>query len=323
MNILNLASGQDTGGQQGRTTSAFRKHAPDWTYTSVTQRHTFYPVETAWNARQIRTELWPAADVVHLHNSLLSGLRFQRLMPKPRVIHYHGTMFRSNPKSFIADQRKQGVIGLTSTLDLWALAPNDTEWLPAPYDLDWLKSLRNHHGTDTFRIAHAPTSRKVKDTDTLIAAVKRLRAEGHDVELDIIEGRPWAECLERKAQADLYVDQLLLGYGCNAIEAWGMGIPVIAGVDPARARGILSPQRIPDDTLDIMERRWGTLPFYPATKRTLYDAIRDLLSSQFRRDHYTRLGKEHIARYHDEARVVEQLKDIYTRAASGSVTAAA
>ena len=60
----------------------------------------------------------------------------------------------------------------------------------------------------------------------------------------------------RKGRADVFVDQMILGYGCNAIEAWGMGIPVIAGVDPEKAPSIIM-QTIPLDTRDRMLQLWG------------------------------------------------------------------
>jgi glycosyltransferase involved in cell wall biosynthesis len=150
------------------------------------------------------------------------------------------------------------------------------------------------------RVAHAPTNREVKSTKLLLAAVERLQGEGFDVELDLIERRPWTECLERKAKADIYFDQVILGYGCNAIEAWGMGIPVIAGGS--------------DETLDEMERRFGYLPFIHATPETIYDALLELVESAELRERYGQLGLAHVRKWHDASVVVEQLKGIYQRA---------
>lgn len=159
------------------------------------------------------------------------------------------------------------------------------------------------------RIAHAPTNRQVKSTALLIQAVDRLKADGLDVELDLIERVPWTVCLERKAKADIYFDQVILGYGCNALEAWGMGIPVIAGAA--------------DATLDEMERRFGTLPFYHATEETIYDALKELVESPKLRAEYGKLGYEHVKRWHSEEVVVEQLKALYRRALGMSVDQAA
>jgi glycosyltransferase involved in cell wall biosynthesis len=150
------------------------------------------------------------------------------------------------------------------------------------------------------RIAHAPTNRQVKSTALLIEAVERLKAEGLDVELDLIERVPWTQCLERKAKADIYFDQVILGYGCNAIEAWSMGIPVVAGGS--------------DETLDEMERRFGHLPFVHATEETIYDALKELVESSELRERYGQIGLEHVRKWHDASVVVEQLKRLYQRA---------
>lgn len=148
-------------------------------------------------------------------------------------------------------------------------------------------------------IAHAPTNRQVKSTDQLIEAVERLQAEGYDVELDLIERRSWRECLARKAKADIYFDQIGLGFGCNAIEAWAMGIPVVAGAA--------------DETLDEMERRFGQLPFYHATPETIYDALRELIDDPKLRERYGQIGLAYVRKYHDASVVVDQLKAIYQR----------
>lgn len=159
------------------------------------------------------------------------------------------------------------------------------------------------------RIAHAPTNREVKGTQAFLDAIERLQAEGLPVEMDLIEGVSWAECLTRKAQADIYYDQVQLGYGNNAIEAWGMGIPVVAGAQPA--------------TLAEMERRFGSLPFYNATEQDIYDALKALVLSKDLRAEYSEKGLDHVRRFHDERVVVEQLKRLYRKAAGISGEAAA
>lgn len=151
------------------------------------------------------------------------------------------------------------------------------------------------------RIAHAPTSREVKGTAFFLEAIRQLQAEGYDIQLDLIEGVTWAECLQRKAQADIYYDQVKLGYGNNAIEAWGMGIPVVAGAHHS--------------TLQEMRSRFGELPFLNATEATIYDRLKALILSEDLRAEYTERGLNHVERFHDERVVVETLKALYRRAA--------
>ena len=157
------------------------------------------------------------------------------------------------------------------------------------------------------KVAHAPTQRKIKGTEAFLRAVKRLQDEGHEIELDLIERVSWAECLRRKASADIYYDQTLLGYGNNAIEAWGMGIPVIAGAQ--------------ERTLAEMRKRFSNeLPFYQATEGTIYEALKALVQSADLRAEYSERGLSHVRRFHDQKVVVEQLKDVYTRALTRKVS---
>src|SRR6185369_446611 len=106
------------------------------------------------------------------------------------------------------------------------------------------------------RIVHAPTNRTLKHTDLFLEAVRQLTEEGLPIDLDLIEGQTHSECMARKAQADIVFDQLAFGYGCNAVEAWGMGIPVIAGAEDQWV-------------LNRMDQEWGGLPFMLATTQNL------------------------------------------------------
>lgn len=188
------------------------------------------------------------------------------------------------------------------------MAPDDLEWLPTPIDVDRLAAMRAPHGTDIIRIAHAPTRRSIKGTDAFLRAIARLQRMGYPVEADLIERVPWAECLRRKATADIYYDQAQLGYGSNALEAWAMGIPVIAGAA--------------DATLEEMQRRIGYLPFYPTSEDTLFETIRTLVDYPGLREQYALGGSEYVRRFHSHPPVVSQLQSIYQRAAFSQPRAA-
>jgi hypothetical protein len=230
-----------------------------------------YPTDAEWEERH---DLIRWADLIHV-------MDIPGDYGKPVLTHHHGSFFRANG----------GPVGICSTLDLHLLGAG--EWVPSPIDTRHVGHYKKPVRTDRLTIAHAPTSRSIKGTDAFLAA-----CEGLPVEVLLIEGQSWAECLRLKGSADIYYDQLGLGYGNNAVEAWAMGIPVIAGAQP--------------DTLAEMSRRFP-IPFYPATEDTLRYAIADLVSSQVRRDHYARLGLAHVRRFHDEQVVVKQLEAIYRR----------
>ena len=108
------------------------------------------------------------------------------------------------------------------------------KWLPAPYYASELAAIReaNKRQDDgKIRVVQTPTNRDIKSTSKLELAIKKLQRDGVPVELVIGEKMPNAKALDLKATADIFFDQVQLGYGCSAIEAWGMGLPVIAGGD--------------------------------------------------------------------------------------------
>jgi hypothetical protein len=256
-----------------------------------------------------------SADIIHLNNST-HALRRLRLPPnaKPLLLHHHGSLFRINPQHWLHEARIFGAIQCVSTVDLMRVAPSILHWAPTAYDIDWLQAFgkehREDHG-DTIRVVQCPTdgydpkrgiSGPYKSTDKLAAAVEWVRDKGIDIELVIVHDKPWLEAMQLKASADIYFDQVKLGYGCNAVEAWGMGIPVIAGAD--------------EWTLQKMREVYGTkqLPFYEATEETIGHALLDLASSKMKRTTYGKRGLAHVRKFHDELPALTNLARLYAKA---------
>lgn len=270
------------------------------------------PADIVWghhNENQIR-ELAAEADIIHLNNSTIAARRLLLKRDKPFILHHHGSLFRNNPRFGLQEAKNWRALQLVSTVDLMRYAPDHLHWAPTAYDIDWLQDFgkANKRPDDgKIRVIQAPTDGKngpYKSTGLLEAAVKRLQAKGLDIELVIIRDKPWAECMALKATADIYFDQVKLGYGCNAVEAWGMGIPVIAGADPW--------------TLAKMRDVYGSdkLPFYEATEDTIEYALVDLASSKVTRNRYAKLGMAHVRKFHDELPALTRLAELYGKALS-------
>lgn len=78
------------------------------------------------------------------------------------------------------------------------------------------------------RIGHFPNHPYFKGTKYLEAAVERLRADGVEIELQLISGIPRTQVLETMRGLDVLVDQLVSGgFGLTAIEGMALGLPVI------------------------------------------------------------------------------------------------
>lgn len=290
MKIVNYLPFDDIGGAGYRTATAFNKLKPEWEYHSYRGAPSYlqFPEHTPWHWPSIIAD-WNTADVVHVHDHLpdVSNRR-------PTVVTFHGTGYRENPDTLLTMAQKKKATVLVSTLDLWLLHPDDTTWMPQIDDLDHLATLRVKQD-GPLRIGHAPTNRSLKSTAEFLAACERLSHE-IDLEVVLIEGKPWAEALTLKGTCDVIFDQTAYGYGGNAIEAWGMSIPVVCGA--------------PDDTLAEYQRRFGYLPFVTAEQHTILEALQ-ILTDPAQRDHWGAAGRAHADQYHSQQAGVELLTPIY------------
>ena len=133
----------DTGGQGVRIVEAFRRHT-DWDVRSMARTSSYmnYATDLPYRKR-VLDEIYPTCDVIHVRNHFADYDRLAKAFgPKPVLIHYHGTRFRSDPHRHLAQQRERKAIGVVSTLDLWLIAPDELEWLPSPFRVDDLAALR-------------------------------------------------------------------------------------------------------------------------------------------------------------------------------------
>lgn len=315
MRVLILSAKDDTGGVGIGIVEAFRRYAPDWEvrFARRSDNYIGYPADLEWprgdeEAGKAIAALHDQADVVHHFQRFIT---FPGWEAKPKVIHHHGTIFRQDSSNLILRAKQYRARAVASTLDLVAADQTSITYVPNPYahfPMPW--SDRSSWDRDPLRVAHAPTHRPGKSTDVFIEAFRSFSAE-HHATLDLIERQSWLECLERKAMAHLYYDQVLVGYGNNAIESWLMGIPVIAGIDPARAREMKQP--IPTATRSLMLSKFGELPFYEANEGTIIDALRAMTDPDVYR-HYAEIGHRHATTWHDGQATVKILKKVYESA---------
>lgn len=318
--VLSFNLGSDTGGASIAIKRAFDHCAPPgWEFHSLMsmQNYINYPQDVAWS-RKSALDWWDWADVIHLHNNFASstifenGFRGMRRMPrKPYVITFHGeSNFHGGVGRFASVQealsacRVQHAIPIVTTLNTHLLAPAVFEWVPIPYETEMLRRYRTGwrpRSDGSLLIGQAPTSRLIKNTDELVAAVRELQRRDHAVELLLVEGQSWEQCLQMKARCDIFVDQVGLSYGCNAIESGGMGIATVAGAQPA--------------TVAEMVRRFGAFPFEQSREGGILDTLEWLVVDPPSREKVAAAGMAFVQTWHNEQAVVDQLISIYQRAA--------
>jgi glycosyltransferase involved in cell wall biosynthesis len=143
-------------------------------------------------------------------------------------------------------------------------------------------------------VLHAPSGRKRKGTEHVVAA-----CEGLDVELDVVEGLRHDEARTHYERADIVVDQLNAGwYGIFALEAMALGKPVLSYLRP--------------EALRETEREMGVeVPIVPVTKETLRERIGDLAASADERRRVGTLSRAYVERVHDADKGADRLIAIY------------
>lgn len=319
-----LATGSDTGGAAIRVIEAFRQIGhPRWQPVAMVASPNYidYPTDQDWD-REALEEIYDASDLIVLNNTLHGHDWYDEGQGKPTIVMHHGLHeghFDRSLQEIVVQAARTGAsqIGSTVNLELYSrpeLGPTGIiHWTPIPYNIEALAAMRvrlwQRHPTETIRIGHAPTDRAVKSTETVIATVKSLQSRGFDVELVLIEHQTHAQTLETKARSvDIYVDQLKLGYGCNAIESWAMGIPVVAGFSDYPEWREHAVARYDCDSPT-------GLPFYEANESDLERRLEDLLMNRTLYDQWSIIGREHVRRWHSQEHAVRALVGLYDEAA--------
>jgi len=138
------------------------------------------------------------------------------------------------------EERRRGIAKMTRFVHhIWALNPDLLYFLPEekasflPYTVAHFtpQSLPPKMRKKMI-VAHAPTNQEAKGSKFVLEALNQLQKKYPDqIEVLLVEGKSHEVALEIYRQADLIIDQILIGwYGAFAVEAMLMGKPVIARI---------------------------------------------------------------------------------------------
>ena len=242
--------------------------------------------------------LLPRTDIFHFHFGLTlvpQSLQFPilRAARKKSVMHYLGSDIRGKTPEQLAYGKKADA-EIVGSYDAIRWVP-EAEVIPPGVDLG---AIEPAPPSDRERplIVHAPSSRRRKGSEHVIAAV-----DGLDADLDLVEGLRHDEAFERYRAADIVVDQLNAGwYGLFAIEAMALGKPVVTFLH--------------DEAVRRTEEAFGTrVPIVSATAETLREALRPLVSDAGRRRELGAASRAYVERVHDLETVTDRLLALYAR----------
>jgi len=194
---------------------------------------------------------------------------------------------------------------------VFALNPDLMHHLPGavflPYANCDLETWQPPAGFDFYhsgpvRILHAPTNRKVKGTEAIVAAVEELKTGGENVELVLVENIPYSQVKSLYESVDLLVDQVLVGwYGGLAVELMALGKPIVAYL---REKDLdFLPQAMRED-----------IPVVNAEPARLKDALKRLIRDPALRQSLGERSRAYVERWHHPRMVAEITTREYLRA---------
>lgn len=264
-------------------------------------------------------------DVFHFHGGqvflgetdLFHGLDLEALkfFGRTLIMHFHGSEIR-NPDYVAALGRKyrtlppistdaqisrvnflKGYVDkfVVATPDLIRLVPG-SYYLPDSVGEEWFSEEKfAKKRSNEFVVVHAPTRRKLKGTDYIIEACRNLRKKGYDIRLRLVENVPNDKVRKIYSEADVFVDQLLIGwYGVAAIENMAMGNPVVAYVEEE-----LKSKYAPD------------LPIISASKKDIQDVLESLVRNRVQLSKSRMEFRNYALKYHHSVRNARKLLEIY------------
>jgi glycosyltransferase involved in cell wall biosynthesis len=242
--------------------------------------------------------LLPRTDVFHFHFGLTlvpQSLQFPilRAARKKSVMHYLGSDIRGKSPEQLAYGKKADA-QVVGSYDAIRWVP-EAEVIPPGVDLERIQPVPPSDRTRPL-IVHAPSSRRRKGSEHVIAAVEPL-----DADLELVEGLHHDEALERYKAADIVVDQLNAGwYGLFAIEAMALGKPVVTFLHDRAVRR----------TEEAFDTR---VPIVSATAESLREALLPLVADAARRRELGAASRAYVERVHDLERVTDSLLALYAR----------
>ena len=240
----------------------------------------------------------PQTDVFHFYfgKTLVPksvNLPILRATRKKSVMHYLGSDIRGKTPEQLAYGKKADA-EIVGSYDAIRWVP-DAEVIPPGVDLLAIAPAPPSERERPL-IVHAPSSRRRKGSEHVIAAV-----EGLDADLELVEGLRHDAAFERYRAADIIVDQLNAGwYGLFAIEAMALGKPVVTFLH--------------DEAVRRTEEAFGVrVPIVSATAETLREALRPLVADAAQRRTLGAASRAYVERVHNLETVTDRLLAVYAR----------
>ena len=250
---------------------------------------------TQWSAL---LRLLPRTDVFHFYFGLTlvpqsAQFPILRALRRKSVMHYLGSDIRGKTPAELAYGKKADV-EVVGSYDAIRWVPG-AEMIPPGIDV---RTIAPALPSDRTRpvILHAPSSRRRKGTEHVLAACESL-----DADLVLVEGLHHDDAFERYREADIVVDQLNAGwYGLFAIECMALGKPVVTFLH--------------DEAVRRTEKELGVrVPIVRATKDDLRARLEPLVADAAARRRIGAESRAYVEQVHDLDAIADRLLALYSR----------
>ena len=161
--------------------------------------------------------------------------------------------------------------------------------------------------TQNLRILHSFSAegrnfkgRNIKGSPFILAAIERLRQEGHAVEYIHIKDKPSNQMRFYQAQVDVVVEQLIYGWwGSTGVEAMALGKPVVCYLRPEWISFFLKtfPQ-------------YRELPIVDANTETIYEVLKKLVVDHEYREQKGRESRQFAESFFDPSKNTRALAEL-------------
>ena len=163
-------------------------------------------------------------------------------------------------------------------LELWS--PNLE--VPADFQLPETSAIRIMHSSFLEKSGRNWMGRNIKGTPHVVAAVERLKSEGHNVEYVFADNLHIADVRFIQAQADIVVEQLIYGWwGSTGVETMALGKPVVCYLRNEWKENFF--RNFPE---------YDSLPIVEADTATIYDVLKQLVLDEKLRERKGRESRE-------------------------------
>jgi hypothetical protein len=177
--------------------------------------------------------------------------------------------------------------------------------VPTNYRLPFPEqTIKIYHAIGNFESrTDAATTRNIKSTHIYLPIVKRLQAEGYQVEMIFFNDVPNQKLRYYQVQADIVVDMLTFGFfGATVREAMMMGKPVVCYLRPEWLESMR--KEIPEYV--------NELPVVNATPATIYEVLKDLVEHPEKRLEIGRRSREFAVKWHSAEAGARRFDKLYS-----------